>query len=119
MFIMLGLCTTCARLARASFRPFVLQLQSGLVKRIYDILGTLTSIILVNYVAAPFLLLSFEDSIRVWARVGFYGHFIVVGGLVFFNAGGTRFFKSLQAGMTVKEVNGKAVNGSVKSWGRS
>ena len=52
---------------------------------------------LVNYAAAPFMLLTVEDSLECFSRVGWYGYFIVGGSLFFFYAGGTRSLKKAQA----------------------
>jgi len=52
---------------------------------------------LVNYAAAPFMLLTVEDSLECFSRVGWYGYFIVGGSLFFFNAGGSRSLKKAQA----------------------
>jgi hypothetical protein len=52
---------------------------------------------LVNYAAAPFMLLNVEDSLKCFSRVAWYGYFIVGGSLFFFNAGGSRALKKAQA----------------------
>lgn len=95
-----GFITTAARLARSNIRPLLLsepdQPQSDL-KEIYDIAGTLLSTLILNYAASPFMLLSAKSSFKVWTSLGFYGHIIIGGGLVFFYAGGTKYFKRLQA----------------------
>lgn len=112
MFLMGLFVTTAARLARANFRPLVLPApgqKPSIAKRIYDILGTVVSTIILNYVASAFMLLSLRDSITVWARLGFYGHFIIFGGLIFFYTGGTKFLKRLQAKQGLKlAANGNA-----------
>ncbi|KAL0581244.1 Lysophospholipid acyltransferase [Marasmius crinis-equi] len=98
-FIMGGFITTAARLVRSNVRPLVLPeagKPAGLAKHLYDIIGTLTSLLILNYVAAPFMLLSWSSSIEAWTRLGWYGHIIIMGGLVFFYAGGAKVFKGLQ-----------------------
>ena len=52
---------------------------------------------LVNYAAAPFMLLTVEDSLRCFSRVAWYGYTIIGGSLFFFYAGGTRALKKAQA----------------------
>lgn len=52
---------------------------------------------LVNYAAAPFMLLTVEDSLECFSRVAWYGYFIVGGSLFFFYAGGSRSLKKAQA----------------------
>lgn len=66
--------------------------------------------------AAPFMLLTWQDSIMGWSRLGWYGHIAVGGTLAFFYLGGTKFLKRKQAARAKKAgvaVNGKAsANGS-------
>ncbi|KAF9268285.1 MBOAT-domain-containing protein [Marasmius fiardii PR-910] len=110
-FLMGGFITTAARLARANIRPLVLSepgQSASLAKHLYDLIGTLTSIVVLNYVTPPFMVLTWNDSIEVWTRLGWYGHIIVMGGLIFFYAGGAKFFRSLQA----KDGKKKTPNGS-------
>ena len=101
-FLMGGFITTAARLARSNIRPLLLPPPSNpsaspsLLKRIYDLFGIILSILILNYAASPFILLSASDSLLTWSRLGWYGHIIVMGGLVFFYGGGTKFFMSLQ-----------------------
>jgi lysophospholipid acyltransferase len=111
MFLLGGFVTAVARLARANIRPLLLPAPSrspSLVKRVYDILGTFTSTIILNYVAAPFMLLNLKDSITAWSRLGFYGHFIIFGGLIFFYSGGTKYLRGLQKKRGLHLANGKA-----------
>ena len=97
-----GFITTAARLARSGIRPLLLPPASNpsaspsLLKRIYDLFGILLSIFILNYTASPFVLLSARDSLLTWSRLGWYGHVVVLGGLVFFYAGGTKFLSGLQ-----------------------
>ena len=94
-FLMGGFITSAARLARQNFRPFT-QHSSKPIQQIYDILGIFTTIIVLNYAAAPFMILSARDSIHAWIVLGWYGHIIVMGGLAFFYFGGTKYLKDLQ-----------------------
>jgi len=51
---------------------------------------------LVNYAAAPFMLLTVEDTLKCFSRVEWYGYTIVGGSLFFFYAGGSRALKKAQ-----------------------
>lgn len=123
-FLMGGFITAAARQARSNIRPLLLPPASNpnasptLLKRLYDLGGTILSIMILNYAASPFILLSAKDSILTWQRLGWYGHIVIIGSLVFFYAGGAKFFKGLQkAKGIVQPVRGKpsAVgNGDVK-----
>lgn len=95
-----GFITSAARLARQNIRPLFLPTSLNSppppLKRVYDVAGTITSIIILNYTAAPFILLSARDSIYTWRLLGWYGHIIVMGGLACFYLGGTKYLKGLQ-----------------------
>lgn len=39
---------------------------------------------------------TFEGSFIVWSRLGWYGHIVIGGGLLFFHLGGNTYFKKLQ-----------------------
>ena len=101
-FLTGGFITTAARLARSNIRPLLLPPASNpsaspsLLKRIYDLSGIILSILILNYAASPFILLTAHDSFLTWSRLGWYGHIVVMGGLLFFYGGGTKFFMSLQ-----------------------
>ena len=45
---------------------------------------------------APFALLDFADSLETWSRLGWYGCWIVGCGVIFFDAGGSKYLQSLQ-----------------------
>ncbi|KAF7775885.1 hypothetical protein Agabi119p4_4278 [Agaricus bisporus var. burnettii] len=96
-FFMGALITSVARQARTSFRPLFLSPSPyASLKPIYDVLSILVSITVLNYAAAPFMIATFSDSIRVWSVLGWYGHIVVVGGLVFFTLGGLKVFRGVQ-----------------------
>ncbi|KAF8816510.1 endoplasmic reticulum protein [Phlegmacium glaucopus] len=117
-FLMGGFITTVARLARSNIRPLLLPPASNpsappsILKRIYDLLGILFSILILNYTASPFILLTARDSMLTWSRLGWYGHIIVMGGLVFFYAGGTKICKSLQKAKGILPPSRPPVNGT-------
>ncbi|KAH7876004.1 endoplasmic reticulum protein [Lentinula edodes] len=108
-FLMGGFITSAARLARMNFRPFFLPAEGQPIttaKRLYDFVGALISLLVLNYVASPFMLLTWENSITGWTRLGWYGHVIVMGSLLFFYVGGSGFCRSLQKkrGISSKKV---------------
>ncbi|PPR01662.1 hypothetical protein CVT26_013103 [Gymnopilus dilepis] len=129
-FLMGGFITAAARQARANIRPLLLpppdkpHASPSLLKRLYDISGVILSFMILNYAASPFILLSAEDSIKTWARLGWYGHIIVMGGLLFFYAGGAKWCRAMQKkkgilppskgkdGAAKGVSNGKATNGT-------
>ena len=59
-------------------------------------MGVLLSVFILNYAASPFILLSTRESLLTWSRLGWYGHIVVMGALVFFYGGGTKFCMNLQ-----------------------
>lgn len=98
-FVFGGFVTYINRECRAGFRPLVMSppgVRSTWVKRSYDFLGTLFSILLINFASAPFIILTFTDSTETWSRLGWYGCWIVGSGVVFFNAGGSKYLQNLQ-----------------------
>ncbi|CDO74287.1 hypothetical protein BN946_scf184663.g8 [Trametes cinnabarina] len=97
-----------ARQARTYLRPLVLPATyvpsrdappppQTTCKQIYDYLGIIVTVSLTNYGTLPFMLLTIDDSFVAWNNVAWYGHFIVVGGLVFFYCGGTVIIQEIQA----------------------
>lgn len=115
-FLFGGLITTAGRLARSSVRPLVLPAPGeppSFAKITYDVLGTVVTILLVNYAVAPFMLLTVSASIQSWRNLGWYGHWIICAGLLFFYCGGSSFLKSLQKGKNGSSDNANgAANGS-------
>lgn len=95
-------------------RPFVLQppgARPSLAKQLYDVAGTVLTILVLNYAVTPFMVLTIRNSFDAWSKLGYYGFWIIGGALLFFHAGGAKFLKSMHA----KEVsnghpvaNGKA-----------
>ncbi|TRM68568.1 MBOAT, membrane-bound O-acyltransferase family-domain-containing protein [Schizophyllum amplum] len=99
-FLLGAFITPLGRLMRTNVRPLLLPAPGAppsLAKRVYDVSGRLASQVLVNYAAAPFMLLTVSASVHCWNQVAWYGHVLVGGGLVFFYAGGARYCKRLQA----------------------
>ncbi|KAF7301578.1 hypothetical protein MIND_00723300 [Mycena indigotica] len=109
-FLTGGFITTIGRLARANFRPLVLPAPGKpptIAKRLYDIVGTFITVLLLNYTVAPFMLLTTASSMATWARLWFYGHAIIAGTLVFFYAGGAKACRRLQKRQALKEGRAK------------
>ncbi|KAF8897151.1 MBOAT, membrane-bound O-acyltransferase family-domain-containing protein [Infundibulicybe gibba] len=99
-FLSGGFITSAARLVRTNIRPLLLPAPGqspSPAKHLYDFVGTVLSTMILNYAAAPFMLLTVESSFAAWKQLGYYGHIIVGGGLIFFYAGGTKYFRRLQA----------------------
>ena len=98
-----GFVTTAARLVRSTVRPLLIPVPGQPItspsfnKRIYDWSGVILTAMLMNYAAAPFMLLTVEDSLKCFSRVSWYGYTIVGGSLFFFYAGGSRALKKAQA----------------------
>lgn len=95
--------TAAARLVRSTVRPLLIPVPGQPItspsfnKRIYDWSGVVLTAMLVNYAAAPFMLLTVEDSLECFSRVAWYGYTIVGGSLFFFYGGGSRALKKAQA----------------------
>jgi lysophospholipid acyltransferase len=115
-----GFITTAARLARLNIRPLLLPApgeKPSAAKQLYDMIGTILSTAILNYAASPFMLLSATDSFTTWARLGYYGHIIIGGGLMFFYAGGSKYLKHLQKKRGVTPSVKAPVNGRVSGSG--
>jgi len=121
-FVLGGFITSTARQVRQYIRPLVIPVPppsnpndkskpppppQTLLKRVYDLAGTILTGLILNFASAPFLLLTARDSLTVWSRVNFYGLWVVFGGLVFFHAGGRAWLKSLQ-GQRMKKAGVQA-----------
>ncbi|EMD40473.1 hypothetical protein CERSUDRAFT_111072 [Gelatoporia subvermispora B] len=109
---------TVGRLCRGFLRPLFLPANyvanrnappppQTLAKSLYDLVGIVCSILFVNYVAEPFILLTISDSLQGWRALNWYGHWMIGVALVFFYGGGTKMLKKMQqkrakaAGVTV------------------
>lgn len=134
-FLFGGFVQTAGRLCRANIRPLVLPPLASpqitiskpsdtktaktisppetFAKRVYDILGTLCSILILNYTAAPFMLLGISPSLRAWGRLGWYGHWMIGGTLAFFYLGGKPFLKGFQVGRMKSAAQGPVSSGAV------
>ncbi|KAH7343969.1 MBOAT, membrane-bound O-acyltransferase family-domain-containing protein [Rhizoctonia solani] len=66
-----------------------------LSKRAYDLLGTICTQLVLNYVAGPFCLLTISDSLKSWSNMAWYGHIMVFVPLLFFKSPATSALKKV------------------------
>ena len=64
------------------------------IMRLYDLAGILATNLILNFTAAPFMLLSIKRSLQAWARLNWYGAWMIGGALLFFKVTLTNFFIS-------------------------
>ncbi|THH14871.1 hypothetical protein EW146_g5521 [Bondarzewia mesenterica] len=133
-FILGGFVQTAGRLCRTHIRPLVmsatvpalfngsngspatigapakssLQGPKTTIKKLYDVLSIVVSILLVNYATVPFMLLNLKDSIDGWSHLAWYGHWMIGLCLLFFYAGGRRWLKKIQARRVQKASAGSS-----------
>lgn len=112
-FIFGGFVQTIGRLCRSNLRPLFLsatfvEVRGGPappqtpLKRAYDAAGTVACIFILNYLAAPFMLLTVHNSLLAWGRLAWYGHWMVIGAMAFFYGGGTKWLRHRQAARVKK-----------------
>jgi lysophospholipid acyltransferase len=117
-FLLGGFVTAAGRLCRAHLRPLVLPpvLPSGQsqpearyqetapskAKRLYDLVGSVVAVLLMNFTVAPFVIGGFYDSMETWRRMEWYGLWMVGGTLAFFSLGGKSWMQSLAHGRVSK-----------------
>lgn len=89
------------RLVRQYIRPFFLPTGPNAAdappsfgKRLYDVAGVITSVMILNYAVAPFQLLDLKRSLLAWHRMSWYGHVIIGIPLIFFMNGGKRIVRA-------------------------
>lgn len=129
-FIYGGFAQTAARLARTYLRPLFLSplemlppklpealAKQGieipppprtLFKQIYDILGTVTTILILNYTAAPFTLWYWSVSLEAWRRMDWYGFWIIGLAFVVFYGPSGKLFKKWKEDKMKKASKGLA-----------
>lgn len=99
---------TAGRLCRTHIRPLFLPATyiasrtappppQTPTKIFYDYAGTFFTTLILNYLAAPFMLQSARESLIAWNRLWWYGHCIIFGLLFFFYLGGAKFLGRIQA----------------------
>lgn len=76
-------------------RPKADHLPPSIVKRLYDLVGSLAALMVLNFTVAPFVIGGFYDSLETWRRMDWYGLWLVGGTLAFFSMGGKRWMRSL------------------------
>jgi len=60
----------------------------NLLKQIYDVVGTVATVLVLNFSAAPFTLWYWSVSLEAWGRMDYHGLWMVVLGFAFFYGGG-------------------------------
>jgi lysophospholipid acyltransferase len=98
-FISASFIQTIAKQFRRHVRPLFLNADGktpGPYKRAYDVFGILATQLGFSYIVAPFIVLSFGSSLKVWARVGFYGHIAIILAMAFFNSPGKKWLVNKQ-----------------------
>ncbi|KAK8034808.1 Lysophospholipid acyltransferase [Apiospora rasikravindrae] len=96
-FVLASFVQTAAKNARRYLRPFFLDpvSQNPLPsKRYYDIASYLATQLVFCFVTAPFVILRFDDSIKVWSRVYFYAAFITFSSFAFFHSPGKQWLRA-------------------------
>jgi len=73
--------------------------------------GSACTILVVNFICTPFILLHLSDSVEAWRRLCWYGLCMIFGAMVFFYSGGAAWLKGLQA-VRVRQTNGASVSTS-------
>lgn len=63
-------------------------------KRYYDIATWLVTQLVFSFAVAPFYLLDFSDSIKVWTRVYFYAIVVTGAGIAFFASPGKKWLRA-------------------------
>lgn len=81
----------------------------------YDFLSWFATQFTLCFITAPFLILSFQDSLLVWARVYFYAVFGIVGMTAFFASPAKSYLKKQIEARAAKANGGKAVKESVST----
>jgi lysophospholipid acyltransferase len=71
-----GFITEAARIGRRKIRPYF---QSGRVAAtLYDLITFATNKIILTYIVFPFIILEFDTSFRVYSRLYFSGHILLL-----------------------------------------
>jgi len=130
-FVFAGFIQSAQRSVRTLLRPLVLPasataagksstapvVRAGFKKKAYDILGTVTTMLIVNYAVIPFIILDFGPSIEGWRRAHWYGHILVALALSFFRVGGGDWLKGLQKKRVAKLEKSMQTNGAINAKG--
>jgi hypothetical protein len=79
-FLSIPLATAVNRKAFKHLRPYFVEADgsSGLKKKVYDVIGTLCTILTMHYFVIPFLALSWAQSIQALMHLKFAGHVMMI-----------------------------------------
>ncbi|CRG88775.1 lysophospholipid acyltransferase [Talaromyces islandicus] len=86
-FVMGSLVQTVAKNFRRHVRPFFLTpdgTKPTAAKRYYDVASWLATQSVMSFTVAPFIILSFSDTLKAWGRVYFYGFVAVASSMAVF-----------------------------------
>ncbi|OBT95457.1 lysophospholipid acyltransferase [Pseudogymnoascus verrucosus] len=107
-FVAASFIQTIAKNCRRYFRPFFLDPVSGKptsTKIYYDALSWFVTQFILCFVTAPFIILTFQDSLLVWSRVYFYA-LIAIGGMTAFFASPAKPYLKRQIEIRAARANG-------------
>ncbi|GJJ07177.1 hypothetical protein Clacol_001377 [Clathrus columnatus] len=118
-FVYGGFVSAVARQCRRTLRPyFVSDTNSSHAthsKRLYDIMGTISTTLAINFAAAPFFFSRLQEALEIWKRVNWYGLWMIGVPYIFFT-----FFKtSHTTSEKKKEVKGQISPSSAELSARS
>lgn len=79
-FLSVPMMTETARVGRKLLYPMFLDKngKEGMAMRLLGLVTTVLTSIAANYAVAPFLLLTFADSLKFWKSVYFFGHVVAL-----------------------------------------
>ncbi|KAK4044054.1 MBOAT, membrane-bound O-acyltransferase family-domain-containing protein [Parachaetomium inaequale] len=119
-FVLASFIQTVAKNMRRIFRPFFLDPRTGAdlpSKKFYDVASWFTTQLTFSFAVAPFLLLSFSDSLLAWSRVYYYAIIGTLTLMAFFASPAKKFLKNkmekrnADAGVGVNGDAGRPGNG--------
>lgn len=77
-FLSGAIVTSTAQILRRTLRPLFVSPSSPLskFKILYDMAGFFTTVIVLNYIAAPFVVLTIDKGLMIWKDLYFFGHIL-------------------------------------------
>ncbi|KAL1304446.1 hypothetical protein AAFC00_003442 [Neodothiora populina] len=96
-FVLASFIQNTAKNSRRLLRPFFLTADGSKplpTKRYYDVFSWFVTQLAFSFTVAPFILLSFHDTVLVWARVWFYGIIGVTATSLFLASPGKKWIQS-------------------------
>jgi lysophospholipid acyltransferase len=80
--------------------------ETSALKRLYDICTVIVSVAMVNYATVPFMVSTLDRSLKGWTLLGWYGHILIGGALLFYYAGGARVLSAMarKQGKDIRKV---------------